>query len=227
MTVRVNYDSTSSSPEKVSPDIKGRNLNSFSPTQNTNSSPSQATTNSSASASTPQSQTLSDLKKQRSMSRVKHSNSSQQQETSPSNNIKNETNSPNSTAANVTLTNHVNSVQNMPASSKPALQSPTTDSPSTLLKTSSSRKSKNNSTSRKSKSKAPTHPKAAGKSSRSGASKHQHENSDDINIDRNVGSHHSQKKFGARSSTGVKKFSAATNEVVGPPQKRTGCCKVM
>ena len=52
-------------------------------------------------------------------------------------------------------------------------------------------------------------------------------NTDNINVDPSTSNHRSPKKAGSRSSTNVKKYSAGTNEVVGPPQKKTGCCKIM
>ena len=232
ITVRVtNHDSPSSSPEKISPENKTRGSNSFSPTQAIGSS--HAATNPVSATSQPQSQTLSDLKKQRSMSRVKQ-HSPNQQENSASNNIKNQSiqNGPHNKAASIS---HVNdsmvsiSGQSITANSSIAFNHPDTESPTTLLKTSSSRNSGKKSSSRKSKAKAPTHPKSAGRTphSSSMSSKTQQENTDNINIDTNIGNHRSPKKSSSRSSTNVKKFSASTNEVVGPPQKKNGCCKVM
>ena len=166
------------------------------------------------------------------MSRVKQ-HSPSQQENSASNNIKNQSiqNGPHNKAASIS---HVNdsmvsiSGQSTAANSSIAFNAPDTESPTTLLKTSSSRTSGKKS-SRKSKAKAPTHPKSAGRTSHSSnmSSKTQQENTDNINIDTNIGNHRSPKKSSSRSSTNVKKFSASTNEVVGPPQKKNGCCKVM
>ena len=220
ITVRVsNHDSPSSSPEKISPENKSRG--SFSPLQlENNNSPHAATSLIPANSS--QSQTLSDLKKQRSMSRVKQ-HSPSQQEHSPSHNVKHQNihTGTNSKAANANVVETPG--QLITVNSSVAFHNQTTDSPTTLLKTSSGRNnSKKNSPSRKTKSKAPTHPKAVGKNVHSKT--HKDNTEDHINIDAN---HHSPKKLGSRSSTNVKKFSAGTNEVVGPPQKKTGCCKIM
>ena len=231
ITVRIsNHDSPPSSPEKIPPENKSRG--SFSPLQLENNNSPHAATNL-IPATSSQSQTLSDLKKQRSMSRVKQ-HSPNQQEHSPSHNMKqqNNHNGPNSKASSISLGNNPHSAQPITVNSGVAsFHNSATDSHTTLLKTASGRNSsKKNSTSRKSKSKAPVHPKSAGKSVHSSSSsslKTQDNTDDHINVDTNSGNHHSPKKLGSRSSTNVKKFSAGTNEVVGPPQKKTGCCKIM
>ena len=229
ITVRVTNHDSPASTEKISPDSKSRGSNLYSITQT--SSPSNAAPNSAPTAAQPQSQTLSDLKKQRSMSRVKQ-HSPSQPENSSSNNGKNQStpNGPHSKAANISRGNDSIGGQSITVNSAVTFHSQNTDSPTTLLKTSSSRNSsKKNSTSRKSKAKAPTHPKSVAKNAHSSnsSSKHQHENTDNINVDPSTSNHRSPKKAGSRSSTNVKKYSAGTNEVVGPPQKKTGCCKIM
>ena len=229
ITVRVTNHDSPASPDKASPENKNRGSKSFSPTL-VSSSP-HAATNSISSASQPQSQTLSDLKKQRSMSRVKQ-HSPNHPDNSSSNNSKDQSTSSNShsKAASMSPGNDSITGQSISVNSSVAFHSPNTDSPTTLLKTSSSRNSgKKTSTSRKSKAKAPIHPKSSGKNAHlsSTSSKNQHENTDNINIDPNSTNHRSPKKSGSRSSTNVKKYSAGTNEVVGPPQKKTGCCKIM
>ena len=223
VTVKVtNHDVPSSSPEKISPENKMRASNSFTPAQMSGNS--HTSLNSISTTSQPQSQTLSDLKKQRSMSRVKQHSPNQD---SSSNAVLNQSspNGPNSKAANISLVGDSLPAQSLNLNSSISFHSQNTESPTTLLKTSSSRNNEKKGSSRKSKAKAPTHPKASGKNVRS--SKSQQENSDNINIDSNSGNHRSSKKSSSRSSSNVKKYSAGTNEVVGPPQKKTGCCRVM
>jgi len=223
ITVKVtNHDTSSSSPEKISPENKMRASNSFTPAQMSGNS--HTSLNSISNTSQPQSQTLSDLKKQRSMSRVKQHSPNQD---SSSNAVVNQSspNGPNSKAANISLVGDPLPAQSLNLNSSISFHSQNTESPTTLLKTSSSRNNEKKGSSRKSKAKAPTHPKAPGKNVRS--SKSQQENSDNINIDSNSGNHRSSKKSSSRSSSNVKKYSAGTNEVVGPPQKKTGCCRVM
>ena len=224
ITVKVtNHDTPSSSPEKISPENKIRGSNSFSPTQMSGSV--HASLNTISTTSQPQSQTLSDLKKQRSMSRVKQH--SPNHDTSGSTVVNQTTpNGPHSKSASISRVSESPSGQSINMNSSVTFHSHSTESPTTLLKTSSSRNNEKKGSSRKSKSKAPTHPKSAAKNVRS-SSKSQQENSENINIDSNSGNHRSSKKSSSRSSSNVKKYSAGTNEVVGPPQKQTGCCKVM
>ena len=223
ITVKVtNHDTPSSSPEKISPENKMRGSNSFTPAQM--SGTSHASINSISTSSQPQSQTLSDLKKQRSMSRVKQHSPNQD---NTSNTVVNQSspNSPNNKATSISLVGDSLPAQSLNMNSSISFHSQSTESPTTLLKTSSSRNNEKKGSSRKSKAKAPTHPKATGKNVRS--SKSQQENSDNINVDSNSGNHRSSKKSSSRTSSNVKKYSAGTNEVVGPPQKKTGCCRVM
>jgi len=224
ITVKVtNHDTPASSPEKISPESKMRGSNSFTPTHV--SGASHPSINTISTSSQPQSQTLSDLKKQRSMSRVKQHSPNHDSST---NTLVNQTtpNGANSKVASVGLVSDVLPNQSVNMNSSVTFHSQNSESPTTLLKTSSSRSSDKKGSSRKSKAKAPTHPKSASKNVRS-SSKSQQENSDNINIDSSSGNHRSSKKSSSRSSSNVKKYSAGTNEVVGPPQKKNGCCRVM
>ena len=201
-----------------------RGSNSFTPTHASGSS--HPSINTISTSSQPQSQTLSDLKKQRSMSRVKQHSPNHDSST---NTLVNQTtpNGANSKVASVGLVSDVLPNQSVNMNSSVTFHSQNSESPTTLLKTSSSRSSDNKKgSSRKSKAKAPTHPKSASKNVRSSSKSHQ-ENSDNINIDSSSGNHRSSKKSSSRSSSNVKKYSAGTNEVVGPPQKKNGCCRVM